>query len=233
MQIPFQLSFNSVVWSLLNYYLLIVQYSDPGNVFQVFLSRKEGPITWNLESINIKSSTRLAYFCLLLWRLIATIDLDFSGIYGTYFSDWGQGRWNRKVARPGMKGWGRETISEGNWEMKIKNRRKLSTAEKSKKARTKNRGKCNKRGRKEECKKGGGVRNAKARGREEIARWLGGGGGRGELLAEMRVETGPPYTHWGHNERRVISLTAIKNKTHVIRRMMPVRGTQAGRKRRG
>jgi hypothetical protein len=41
---------------------MIIQYSDPGNVFQLFWSRKEVTFTYNLESLNIKSSTRLAYF---------------------------------------------------------------------------------------------------------------------------------------------------------------------------
>jgi hypothetical protein len=40
---------------------IIVQYSDPGNVFQICQSRKEVTFICNLESINIKASTRLVY----------------------------------------------------------------------------------------------------------------------------------------------------------------------------
>ncbi len=53
-----------IVWLLFDYCLITVQYSDPRNIFQVFRSCKEVPITYNLESINNKSSTWLAYFCL-------------------------------------------------------------------------------------------------------------------------------------------------------------------------
>jgi hypothetical protein len=56
-------SINFHFWSILfNYWSIIVQYSDPGNVFYVFRSRKEVTITRNLESININTSTKLAYF---------------------------------------------------------------------------------------------------------------------------------------------------------------------------
>ncbi len=68
-KVCFQLTFiqqhcSIIVWLLFEYCLIIVQYSDKGNMFQVFQSRKEVPITYNLESINNKSSTWLAYFCL-------------------------------------------------------------------------------------------------------------------------------------------------------------------------
>jgi hypothetical protein len=53
----FQLSFNSVVRSLFNRFLIIVQYADPGNVFQVFCSCKELTITCNLESNNFNTGT--------------------------------------------------------------------------------------------------------------------------------------------------------------------------------
>jgi hypothetical protein len=47
--------------------LIIVQYSDPGNVFQVFWSCKEVTIICNLKLTNISTNTRLTYFHLSIW----------------------------------------------------------------------------------------------------------------------------------------------------------------------
>ncbi len=73
--------------------LVFVQYYEPGNVFQVFRSHKEVTITCNPESINIKSSTTLAYFPLSIGchkGLLPPSTLA-GMIYGTYYSDWGRG----------------------------------------------------------------------------------------------------------------------------------------------
>ncbi len=67
---------------LKQYYLIIVQYSDPRNVFQVFQSCKEVTITCNLESnkheYKYKPSTSLNYFHLDIGfqSSIATIDIS-------------------------------------------------------------------------------------------------------------------------------------------------------------
>jgi hypothetical protein len=96
--------FSITTWLLFDHCLIIVRYSDPGNVFQVFQS-PNWSITCNFKSINIiQSKIRLLPSQhRVLRRPIATIDM--SGIYGTNFSHWDRGEQDNNKKTGSWKAW--------------------------------------------------------------------------------------------------------------------------------
>jgi hypothetical protein len=74
--------------SVTNYFLIIAQYSDPGNVFEVLPL-----LTTTICRVNKHhSNTRFAYFCPSIEGLLKAYGHQIlAGICGTNLSNWGQG----------------------------------------------------------------------------------------------------------------------------------------------